>query len=228
MRVTKLPSVFDYNGEITGEMDIRATFLSTMAAFVVQISGSLTYWGLGTYVCISRPRWSFVRVIDLSHQSYNAWDKWCPTLHHFVTELCTHVHISVMKYCIVRYGTGALWDLWVRSMSGTLFSPDSLPEPELSWTLWNKLQRNWHQFSFSEQCIVMPSSNGENFANTSVSISCVCNLEEGVGVKSLHHFHNHGQDVGSNAEFWGDQFKLNCCISNEVVHIIAVSMLNIK
>ena len=32
-------------------------------------------------------------------------------MHHFVTEMCTHVRISVTKWCIVGYGTGALWDL---------------------------------------------------------------------------------------------------------------------
>ena len=30
----------------------------------------------------------------------------------FITEMCTCVHISVTKWCIVGYGTGALWDLW--------------------------------------------------------------------------------------------------------------------
>ena len=34
-----------------------------------------------------------------------------PTMHHFVTEMCTYVHISVTKWGIVGYGTGALWDL---------------------------------------------------------------------------------------------------------------------
>ena len=40
-----------------------------------------------------------------------------PTMHHFVTEMCTHVHISVTKWCIVGYWTGALWDLHTRSSS---------------------------------------------------------------------------------------------------------------
>ena len=40
---------------------------------------------------------------------------WCPTKHHFVTEMCTCVHISVTKRCIVGYVTGALWDLCDRS-----------------------------------------------------------------------------------------------------------------
>ena len=38
-----------------------------------------------------------------------------PTMYHFVTEMCTHVHISVTKWYIVGYGAGALWDLRMRS-----------------------------------------------------------------------------------------------------------------
>ena len=35
-----------------------------------------------------------------------------PTIYHFVTEMCTHVHVSVTKWCTVGYGTGAPrdWD----------------------------------------------------------------------------------------------------------------------
>ena len=40
-------------------------------------------------------------------------------MHHFVTEMCTHMHISVTKWCIVGYGTGALWDLSDRSIQTT-------------------------------------------------------------------------------------------------------------
>ena len=39
-----------------------------------------------------------------------------PTVHHFVTEMCTRVYISVTKWCTVRYGTGAIWYLWVWSI----------------------------------------------------------------------------------------------------------------
>ena len=39
-----------------------------------------------------------------------------PTMDHFVTELCIRGHITVPKWCIVRYGTVALWDLWDRSI----------------------------------------------------------------------------------------------------------------
>ena len=33
-------------------------------------------------------------------------------MHHFVTEICTRVHISVTKWCILGYLSNALWDLW--------------------------------------------------------------------------------------------------------------------
>ena len=38
--------------------------------------------------------------MDPSDKFHNASDKY-PTMHHFVTEMCTHVHISVTKWCIV-------------------------------------------------------------------------------------------------------------------------------
>ena len=49
-------------------------------------------------------------MIDSSHKSHNALEKY-PTMHHFVTEICTYLHISEMKGCIVGYGTDASWDL---------------------------------------------------------------------------------------------------------------------
>ena len=61
-----------------------------------------TWWSwMNTYILLTYP----------SHESHNTLDKY-PIMHHFLTEMCTHVHISVTKWCIVRYGTGALWDLW--------------------------------------------------------------------------------------------------------------------
>ena len=59
---------------------------------------------------------------DPSHKSHNAPDKY-PTMHHFVTEMCTCVHISVTKWCIVGYGTDAFWDLW-----------DGFPSPDKNFT----------------------------------------------------------------------------------------------
>ena len=35
-----------------------------------------------------------------------------PIMHHFITEMCTSVHISVTKWCIVGYLSNELWDLW--------------------------------------------------------------------------------------------------------------------
>ena len=51
------------------------------------------------------------QTIDLSHKSHSAPVPY-PTMLHFVTEMCTHVHISVTKLCIVGYLSDALWDLW--------------------------------------------------------------------------------------------------------------------
>ena len=56
--------------------------------------------------------------IDQCHKSHNASVKY-PTMHHLVTEMCTHVDISLTKWCVVGYGNGALWDLWDRSIGGT-------------------------------------------------------------------------------------------------------------
>ena len=53
--------------------------------------------------------------IDPDHKSHNVSDRY-PTMHHLVTEMCTYVHISVTKWCIVGYGTGALWNLCDRSI----------------------------------------------------------------------------------------------------------------
>ena len=48
--------------------------------------------------------------MDLSHKPHNPLSKY-PTIHDFVTEMCTHAHISITKWCIVEYETGALRDL---------------------------------------------------------------------------------------------------------------------
>ena len=55
-------------------------------------------------------------IVHLLHQFHHAPVAY-PAMHHFVTEMCTCVHISVTKWCIVGYGTGALWDLWDGSIS---------------------------------------------------------------------------------------------------------------
>ena len=54
--------------------------------------------------------WAYMQT-DPFHKSHNAPDKY-PTMLYFVTEICTRVYIFVAKWCIVIYGTSALWDLW--------------------------------------------------------------------------------------------------------------------
>ena len=59
---------------------------------------------------------------DLLHKSHNAPVPY-PTTYHFVqfiTDLCTPVHISVTKCCIVRYLSNVLWDLWDWSVIWTM------------------------------------------------------------------------------------------------------------
>ena len=63
------------------------------------------------YYCIS---------IDLLHKSHNAPIP-NPTMHHVVTEVCTCVHISVTKWCIVGFLSDALWVLWDGSIQISLW-----------------------------------------------------------------------------------------------------------
>ena len=51
-------------------------------------------------------------IIDLIHKSHNAQVRH-PTMHHFVTEMCTCMHFSVAKCCIVRHLSNALWDIYL-------------------------------------------------------------------------------------------------------------------
>ena len=57
--------------------------------------------------------------IEQSHKSQNAPVPY-PTLHHFFS-----------KWCIVEYGTGAFWDLWMRSIN--------LSNQHLIVCIWNEL-----------------------------------------------------------------------------------------
>ena len=59
-----------------------------------------------------------VMPIDPTHKSHNAPVSY-PTMHHFVTAMYTHVHITFTKWCIVRYLSDTLWDL--RDWSITLW-----------------------------------------------------------------------------------------------------------
>ena len=55
-------------------------------------------------------------IIDLIHKYHNAQVPH-PTMHHFVTEMCTCVHFSVAKWCIVGHLSNALCDLWDGSIA---------------------------------------------------------------------------------------------------------------
>ena len=62
------------------------------------------------------------------HQSHNASVTY-PTMHHFVTEKCTYVHISVTKWCIVGYLSDALWDLWDGSITPAIVTTGAYRHP---------------------------------------------------------------------------------------------------
>ena len=85
---------------------------------------------------------------------HNASGKY-PTMHHFVTEMCTHVHISDTKWYIVGYGTGAVWDLWDESIwwhqpiTSTYVSYHHL----LTWTQ-NKNNLIWENAFESDVCTI--------------------------------------------------------------------------
>ena len=72
--------------------------------------------------------------IDPSHKSQNASVPY-PTMQHFVTEMCTGVHISVTKWCIVGYLSGALWDLWDGSINTDYEHFFCVVTPLLDWEL---------------------------------------------------------------------------------------------
>ena len=85
---------------------------------------------------------SVTHAIDQSHKSLNVPILY-PTMHHFVTEMCTCVHISITKWCIVEYWSGALKDLWAGSVSNG----------KLYWTLVNAFPRNgWYFSGFTVGC----------------------------------------------------------------------------
>ena len=54
-------------------------------------------------------RW---RKASMLHKSHNELKKY-PTMPRFVTEMCTRVHVSITKWHIVGYKTGALLDTWL-------------------------------------------------------------------------------------------------------------------
>ena len=86
----------------------KSTHLPGYVQGFLAISLVKTWWERNKVSIEFNLWWPFVSEIDPSHKSHNALNKY-PIMHYFVTEMCTHVYISVTKWCIVGYGNGALW-----------------------------------------------------------------------------------------------------------------------
>ena len=91
-------------------------------------------WRLTLPLCTNRKN----DQIDLAHKSHHAPVLY-PTMSHFVTEMCTHVSISVAEWCIVGYLYDALWDLWNRSIPSSVMW--SLPFLALMWSILPPLSK---------------------------------------------------------------------------------------
>ena len=94
-------------------------------------------------------------------------------MHHFVTEICTCVHISVTKWCIVAYLSNALWDLSTvlhqamavhninahnniskyHSLSDTLGITQPCTKPWM-YSQWTSISRWCHIWAWEEMVIV--------------------------------------------------------------------------
>ena len=69
-----------------------------------------------------------------------------PTVHHFATEMCTCVHISVTKWCIVGHLTNASWTF----LMGLLETFDIVSLPHVLLYL---LSVGWNTFYTSTCCV---------------------------------------------------------------------------
>ena len=86
--------------------------------------------------------------IDLLHKSHIAPVQY-PTMHHFVTEMCTCVHISVTKLCIVVYLSNALWDLWNWFINVTLLLMHPSCISFQNFVMLHKIKLNIHSYKGS-------------------------------------------------------------------------------
>ena len=111
--------------KVSVKRNFHQIWLAMENTFVKRGPGGIAMWD-------THPKsLSLVHVKDPYHKSQNASVAY-PTMHYFVTEMCTHVHISVTKCCIVGYATDAFWDLW----DGSIFwlPPGVKPVPETART----------------------------------------------------------------------------------------------
>ena len=80
------------------------------------LKGSIICWQLNHCKTCKANKLEFQRSTIKSHfKNPTMHQTLHPTMHHVVTKMCTHVHISVTKWCTVGYRTDALWDLCKRS-----------------------------------------------------------------------------------------------------------------
>ena len=120
--------------------------------------------------------WHFYNVyhaaMNMLQKSHNVHIP-CPTMHPFVTEMCTCVHISVTTWCIVGCLSDALWDLWFGSIAiwcGTYFKLKKVT-PHLAFTdkllvvccesFICKVQpfQRWIKGVFSDSCAIIMGSS---------------------------------------------------------------------
>ena len=91
----------------------------------------------------------YIHIIDPFHKSHNASYIYT-IMHHFVTEMCTHVHIFVTKWCIVGDRTGALWDFvrWVywEASSICLCATDYKSTCVAALWMWSTLYHHMSQY----------------------------------------------------------------------------------
>ena len=96
--------------------------------------------------------------LHLLHKSHIASDKY-PAIYNFVTEICIQLNISVTKWCIVGYGAGELWHLWIRLVNLLMSTVASMLLLELiqcNWGEWvikfNSLSGDSRQRGPYKQC----------------------------------------------------------------------------
>ena len=73
-----------------------------------------------------------------------------PTLYHFVTDICTHVQISVTKWCNIGYLSKALCDFWKEIITMCLFPYTKIQTLETNkdmcnnwWYLYTEFHSSW-------------------------------------------------------------------------------------
>ena len=105
-------------------------------------------------------------------------------MHHFVTEMCTGVHISVSKWCIVGYLSSAFWDLWDGSIKARVAQPSFscsdhlLSQGIVSLTFW-KLSKMFSKLGYCRH-----HTSYENFKLK----LCTCPHTHALGTcTKLHH-----------------------------------------